>query len=446
MPRAEKGAATKKSQAITYFMVTIQSPEAGEPGKDALMGGARLVDKLKNASAVTQDWRYLFQLERGEETGRYHHQMRIDVTRAHRKTCHTLLEELAHILDIDKKWITVRPESNQSVAKAGGIFYVMKAETRMDGPWYDPTFTPPKLQRFVYTGQDVAIVEQSPTPWETTILNALGEWKGEGINRTFEYHRAHDRQLNWIYNEAGGAGKSVFLKYLGYKCGAQALATGGSAGQLKNAVCDNYTKRGNVLAECYYADIPRTLGTQESLRDLFSALEAVKGGKVEGAFYGKDMQAYGMPPHVWITSNMLPDLDLASADRWKVWNLTEMHADLVPMTVREVNKARRLQKKKDLKRKREAEESSSDDDGGAPEVAPVLIPQVDPAPAARAPLNASVAPPTTADGVYALMSKAFMNCETWEDFIRDDNAADDAPPSPWGPDEGYDRWLEEMEP
>jgi hypothetical protein len=74
---------------------------------------------------------------------------------------------------------------------------------------------------------------------------------------------------------------------------------------------------------CYVVDFPRVLGKEDAVADIFAALEELKNGWVETAFYGKPGELLMEPPHVIVMSNDKPNLKLASKDRWKVFQLEE---------------------------------------------------------------------------------------------------------------------------
>lgn len=303
MPEQESQA---KGQALKYWAFTANAGTTEE-------GCSSLVDPetLKTFfSERTYIERWVFQKERAS---RDHYQGKIDCK--DKKDKNTVLGDLRQA-GIDTGNFTLRPVSNNGKQAAALDFYCTKIETRIDGPWTDPSFIRPK-KRKTYEGKDLAMMEH-PLQWQKAVLDWLEA-------------PADDRTIRWIWNENGNAGKSKLIKWLCWLSRAAKIPMG-TATQLKTAVCD----KGDF--ETYLVDLPRVSGNQESARDLFSALEDIKNGFVETAMYGKPRTLFMEPPHVIIFSNDLPDLRLASADRWKVYSLEDQDDFLHYMTPGEVRR------------------------------------------------------------------------------------------------------------
>ena len=161
---------------------------------------------------------------------------------------------------------------------------------------------------------------QNPTQWQAQLVDMIT-------------NKPCDRTVHWIFNASGNAGKSKLQKWLCWKQDAKRVSLG-TATQIKTAIVQCGARR------CYVVNIPRVTGTQESQRDLFSALEEIKDGWVTSNMYGKDQELFMMPPHLFIFSNELPNLALASADRWKIWNVADLDSDLVAMNATEAKRQR----------------------------------------------------------------------------------------------------------
>jgi len=240
---------------------------------------------------------YVFQLEEGAG-GRRHYQgsLRCDV----KKAKGTLLADFRRA-GLNCKQLTFLPLSNNGRAAQAADFYCTKVDTRIAGPWADASWRPPK-KKSKYECKDLEMMEH-PLLWQKAVLDWI-----EGPS--------DDRTVRWIYNPAGNAGKSKLQKWLCYNQKATRVPLG-NATQLKTAVCDI------GQSAVYLLDMPRVTGSTEAIRDLFSALEEIKNGWVASAMYGKPRELFMEPPHVIIFSNSLPDLKLASADRWKVYYLED---------------------------------------------------------------------------------------------------------------------------
>lgn len=231
---------------------------------------------------------YIYQLEKGEKEGKLHFQCYLKLSEKMRPS--TLQDVLEDGLSSQFKNVGV-----QACTPKGKIAlknYCMKSTTRVEGPWY---------KNYVYQGEDLDMME-NPLQWQQSLLNLISE-------------PADDRTIHWVYNDSGSVGKSKLTKYLSWKKLALTVPFG-SASQIKTAICNTGARN------CYLVDIPRSTGKDESMRDMFSALECIKNGHINSSMYGKGGQELFMkPPHVIVFSNMMPDFKLASKDRWKVYTL-----------------------------------------------------------------------------------------------------------------------------
>lgn len=263
-----------------------------------------------------RDWRYVFQTEM---VSRRHYQGRIDLKDKSARMVKATLLSVFEAGGYDITNLTVTPESNASVKTSGSLFYATKTESRVDGPWHDASFVAPQ-RPIVYNGEDLACMENL-LPWQQEIMDIVND-------------DPDDRRIVWIYNEVGNAGKSKLQKWLAFRHGARRVPLG-TATQIKTAVADGTAK------SLYMVNLPRVTGSQESQRDLFSALEEIKDGWVESCMYGKEHQLFMKPPHLLIFSNDVPDLKLASADRWVVYDLEHAQSQLREMGPREITALRK---------------------------------------------------------------------------------------------------------
>jgi len=192
----------------------------------------------------------------------------------------------------DKKSLTLSPEANAK----GAFSYCTKIASRVDGPWSD------KPVPDEYKAKDLECMKV-PFKWQQQVIDLI-ECPPD------------DRHILWIHEPTGNVGKSKLLKWLK----VQKMVTKvpiGKAGQLRSAMC----KKGPHRA--YVVDLPRMLGSDDTLADIFAALEELKNGWVESAFYGKPAEMLFEPPHVIVMSNQKPNLALCSKDRWVVQTVTD---------------------------------------------------------------------------------------------------------------------------
>lgn len=270
--------APKQCKPLKYWSVTVFAPEVSP----------------ERMTEINEEFfcQWCFQKEEGAVSGKIHYQMRgMTAEPIMKESLLTVFEARG----IKRQLVTFGVESNNSIKQGGLAFYVMKDETRVDGPWHDPTYKPPK-KRKLYDGADLACME-NPRPMQQMVIDKLRE-------------EPEDRYLYWWADLNGGAGKSKLLKWLKFKGFDVAKVPLGTATQIKTSVIE----QGEHAA--YLVDLPRVQGKEESQRDLFSALEEIKNGWVVSAMYGKSGELMMKPPHVHIFSNEFPNPHVSSLDRW----------------------------------------------------------------------------------------------------------------------------------
>lgn len=96
----------------------------------------------------------------------------------------------------------------------------------------------------------------------------------------------------------------------------------GTATQIKSSIITKGAHR------AYMLDLPRVRGKDESLQNIFSAIEEIKCGWVETAMYGKWEELMMLPPHVFVFSNEQPRLSLCSADRWSIYQVDSLEGGM----------------------------------------------------------------------------------------------------------------------
>jgi hypothetical protein len=198
--------------------------------------------------------------------------------------------------------LTFLPETNNSLTQGGLSFYVMKDDTRIDGPWYDPSYNPKK--RVIYEARDLECMKY-PRMFQSEIMRICAG-------------QPNDRDMNWVVNFSGSGGKSKLMKFMRMTLTwDMARVPMGSATQIKTSVIEKGAHK------IYMVDLPRVRGSDERQQELFSALEEIKNGWVESPMYGKNAELLMEPPHIWIFSNELPNLSCASMDRWRIWKLDD---------------------------------------------------------------------------------------------------------------------------
>lgn len=293
MPK--KSQPRKKHGPLYHHSVIIRIPDniseeefSGDPYRLGII-------EYFNGNKIVKD--YVFQLERGLLHGKLHYQMYVQL-------CDTLKKRsrFLELLFLDR-FASVGVKPSSSVGREALRSYCMKKDpTYVSGPWG---------KRTIYLGEDLAIMSE-PLPWHQQVLDVLAT-------------EPDDRTIYYLHEPAGRCGKSKLVKFLCWNKMALKIPLG-TASQLKHSTCNRGSSR------AYLVDIPRSTGKEESLCDLYSAIEEIKNGFVTSAMYGKYSELYMKPPHIFVFSNDPPNLKYLSMDKWNL-SITPAPAAAVPMTI-----------------------------------------------------------------------------------------------------------------
>lgn len=242
--------------------------------------------------------RYVFQLERGEENGYLHYQCRISLIKKHRKP------ELKKLFDIIPFPNFCEPTVN-AVYYTGDVFYVMKDETRVDGPWDE-------RQVEMYIPRHYRnITEEGLYPFQKTIWNILEDDS-----------QFNSRKIDLVYCQSGNKGKSTIAHLARLKLGAIVIpAIINDAKELVQVACNMCMDRQIRNPSAVFIDMPRAVN-KDRLYGLYSAIEVIKDGylyDVRNHFKSWDIDS----PHVWVFTNSLPDTSMLSLDRWNIWTIND---------------------------------------------------------------------------------------------------------------------------
>lgn len=208
------------------------------------------------------------------ESGTHHIQGYLEM---HEKTRFTALK---------KSFESIHWEKVKSVKNA--IAYCQKEETRTG-------------RQYIFGLPEPIKVISELRPWQQQVLE----------------HKSTDREIEWYYDELGGAGKTAFCKYLVVKHGAS-FFQGGKGTDILYPLTELYKQdpNSNRLKTIVF-NFPRTSEGAIS----YSAIESIKdgiwfSGKYEGG------QVIINSPRVIIFANWRPNESALSIDRWRIINLT----------------------------------------------------------------------------------------------------------------------------
>lgn len=239
---------------------------------------------------ISKHW--VFQEEKGEKTGYEHYQGRFSLKIKARKD--SLLGKC--------KTLNFVPNYLEKTSKENSKndFYVTKDDTRVSGPWKD-------------TDKEVFI----PKKYENAFNNMFPYQKNIYDSKdTYD-----DRTINMIYDNQGNIGKSTIGMICELYGKGEFLPPLTDAKELVQTLCDICMAKEERSPSPIIIDLPRAM-QKDKMFGLFSAIEQIKNGKLYDIRY-KYKSWMINPPQIWVFSNKLPDENLLSNDRWKIWTIND---------------------------------------------------------------------------------------------------------------------------
>ena len=251
------------------------------------------VDQIKEFMR-THCKRWCFQEEMGSETNYKHYQCRISLKS--KKRLNNMIS-----------WIgTILPGTHVSASclktfTSNDEYYVMKEDTRINGPWTDRddinlTLIPERLR-------------STPVwkPWQQTVLDFCDQ-------------KPNDRTINVIIDTIGNNGKSFLTLWMKARNMCQRIPQQKDSRDIMRMVM-NLPKR-----KVYFIDLPRGTSHKDQ-NSVYAAIEEIKNGYCyDDRYHFKD--ELFEPPHVFIFTNETPNKNLLSKDRWVFWRI--LNDRLVP--------------------------------------------------------------------------------------------------------------------
>lgn len=212
-----------------------------------------------------------------------------------RKRKKTVITELSSKLGVQEACV--------QVDNINGTWEQAKAYCTKEDTAIGETFTNEQS----YSGKDVEVIDDRSRRflWQSKIIAKLVDEDSGSIKAT------DDRTIIWIHDPKGGVGKSKLVKWMCSRFNGITKISFGTSNQLRSAII------AAGIHKVYFIDIPRTLGTEDSLNSVITNLEDLKNGFVVSAFYGKHQTLMLDPPHIVVFSNMVCPIKLMSEDRWE---------------------------------------------------------------------------------------------------------------------------------
>lgn len=268
----------KQESAICNFDFTI--PE------DSFTSVNDLCEQLR-------EWakKWAFQLEEGE-SGYRHYQGRLSLIKKKRPTTFRTSKNIQEAFP-KAHW---SPTCN-TVHQGGDFNYVMKADTRIDGPWSDQGYEPPPpLTRQLKHMMDK--VETSGLyPYQETLKELMS--------------RKDDRCITYVVDLIGNTGKSSFSELMEYQGIGKALPVMMLMEDIMQCVMSM------KKYPAYLVDMPRAM-KKEKMYQFLSGLEELKNGRAYDKRYSfKDVRFDR--PQIIVFSNNFPEFSCMSQDRWEIY-------------------------------------------------------------------------------------------------------------------------------
>nr|UOF78958.1 rep protein [Cressdnaviricota sp.]UOF81293.1 rep protein [Cressdnaviricota sp.] len=231
-------------------------------------------------------WKYIFQLERGEENHRLHYQGHIKLPTKLR------LNGLIKSTKDRMPGTHFSPDSTRGSTQAE--FYCIKRDqTYVEGPWHDNSYEMP------YDGRDL-IEHHTFYPWQLELSTII-------------HGPIHPDKIMWIYQPEGGCGKSSYCKFMYFHFKYPQLIVCKPT-DLMHLV---FTSKSS---EAYFIDIQRTLGQDQTMDSLYSSIEQLKNGYIVNTKYVTGIKLFAKP-HVVVFSNIRPDTKKLSNYKWDLYKI-----------------------------------------------------------------------------------------------------------------------------
>lgn len=200
------------------------------------------------------------------------------------------------------------PSSNNSQEGQKTFSYVMKVDTRIDGPWSDKD-----AQEAAYIPRQYRDLENCLYPWQKTVWDS-----SESFDK---------RYINCVVDPEGNHGKSTIASLVELHGRGIDLPPINDAEKLIQSVCDILVSKECREPKILFVDMPRAMN-KSRLAGMYTAIEQLKKGKVYDTRY-KYQSWWFDSPQIWVFTNHVPDVQYLSKDRWKIFNI--LNNELVPV-------------------------------------------------------------------------------------------------------------------
>jgi len=286
---------TRNNVGLLYMTNPVGVWDFTLPDPANEMTSDQVMDKLQ---PLFKKW--AFQKEKGDG-GLIHYQGRGSLFKKRR---FNEIRKLFVEIGWDKVHLT--PSSNNS--QKGDCFYTMKMDTRVEGPWTDKD-----IQEKIYIPRQYRGILDNLRPWQQKVWDSADEFD--------------PRSINVIYDSRGNNGKSTIASVMDLHRRGLDLPPMNDSEKLIQSIADILIARELREPKVIFVDLPRAMDKRK-LGSLYTAIEQIKKGKVYDMRY-RYQEWWFDSPQVWVFTNIDPDQNLLSRDRWNVWTID--NDDLVPI-------------------------------------------------------------------------------------------------------------------
>lgn len=236
--------------------------------------------------------KWCFQLEEGDSTSYRHYQGRISLWKKKRGA------ELAKLwMMIGELPMFIRPTVEKE-HQTGDAFYMMKLDTRVDGPWTNK-------DHVQYIPKQYQV--DSLRTWQQTVVDS-----GNSFNA---------RRVDCIVEQNGNKGKSVCSGFAHLHGHGLRIPPINDPQALIQAVMNMCMAKDTHAPGIIFIDLPRSQN-KEKLAGLYNAIEQIKDGYLYDFRY-QFKEWWIDSPRIWVFTNSKPNTAWLSSDRWKFWHIDD---------------------------------------------------------------------------------------------------------------------------
>jgi hypothetical protein len=129
------------------------------------------------------------------------------------------------------------------------------------------------------------------------------------------------RNINLVYDKRGNQGKSTIAALCELYGNGLDLPPVNDAEKLVQSLCDICISKNLRNPSPVFIDMPRAMD-KSRLHGIYTAIEQIKKGKLYDVRHSyRDWWIDS--PQLWVFTNIEPDLELLSRDRWIVWTVDD---------------------------------------------------------------------------------------------------------------------------